>query len=69
MAEPELRKSLRAAAQVMRATAGRMEAILCEDSLSDDEAIERVGADVEVFLRAMETIDRELGSELGEGES
>ena len=50
----------------MHATAGRMEALLCEDSLSDDEAIKRVvGADVEVFLKAMETIDREFGSGLG----
>ncbi len=62
MAQPGLRESLRAAAQVMRATAGRMEGILADHSLSDDEAVERVGADIEVFAKAMETIDQELGS-------
>ena len=36
-AGPGLRESLRAAAKVMRATAGRMEAILAEDSHSEDE--------------------------------
>ena len=62
--EPEtpLRHSLRAAAQVMRATAERMEAILTHVSLSDEAVLARLAADVEVFCAAMETIERELSS-------
>ena len=44
----------------MRATAARMEAILAEPSLSDEAAVERVALDVEVFVAAMETLEREL---------
>ena len=60
MAEPGPTDTLRAAAKVMRATAARMESILAERSLSDEAAIERVALDVEVFLAAMETLEREL---------
>ncbi len=56
----DVRESLRAAAEVTRATAERMEAILADQSLCEEEAIERVGADVEVFCAAMETLNREL---------
>jgi hypothetical protein len=60
MAEPGPTDTLRAAAKVMRATAARMESILAERSLPDDAAIERVALDVEVFVAAMETLEREL---------
>jgi hypothetical protein len=60
VAEPGITETLRAAAKVMRATAERMEAILGEGRLSEAQLVERVGADVEVFLAAMATLDREL---------
>ncbi len=60
VAQPALRASFLAAARTMRATAERMEAILAKNSLSDDEVIERIGADVDVFCAAMRTLDREL---------
>ena len=60
MAEPDTADTLRAAAMIMRATAARMEAILTERSLSEEQMVDRVGADVEVFLAAIATLDREL---------
>ncbi len=44
----------------MRATAERIEAILDEHPLSEELAVERVGAEVELFGSAMATLDREL---------
>jgi hypothetical protein len=58
--EPGTTDTLRAAAKIMRATAGRMEAVLDERSLSEEQAVERVALDVEVFLGAMATLEREL---------
>ena len=60
MAELDTADSLRAAAKIMRATAGRMEAILAERSASEEQLVEWVRADVEVFLTAMATLEREL---------
>jgi len=60
VAEPDTADTLRAAAMIMRATAARMEAILTERSLSEEQMVDRVGADVEVFLAAIATLDREL---------
>ncbi len=61
MVEPLTEDSLRAAAKVMRATAERLEAILEEHPLSEERAVERVGAEVELFVAAMATLEQELG--------
>jgi len=53
-------ETFRAAAKVMRATAGRIEAIVADGPWSEEELVEQVGADVEVFLSAMATLEREL---------
>ena len=54
-------ETFRAAAKVMRATAGRIEAIVEDGPFSEEQLVERVGADVEVFVAAMATLERELG--------
>jgi hypothetical protein len=54
-------ETFRAAAKVMRATAGRIEAILEAGPWSEEQIVERMGADIEVFVAAMKTLDRELG--------
>ena len=55
------RRSLRAAAAVMRSTADRFDAVLSGASLSDGEVLGRLALEGEELCRAMETLERELG--------
>lgn len=64
VAESDTRRSLRAAAAVMRSTADRFDAVLSVESLSESEALDRLALEAEELCRAMETLDREL-EELG----
>ena len=60
MAERGIRPSMRAAAAVMRSTAGRFDVILSDVSLSEAEVLDRLALEAEELCRAMGTLDREL---------
>ncbi len=64
MSEGDTRRSLRAAAAVMRSTADRFDAILSDEALTNAEVLGRLALEIEELYRAMGTLDGEL-EELG----
>ncbi len=60
MAETAPRRSLRAAAAVMRSTADRFDAILSDVSLTEAEVLDRLALEAHELCRAMGTLDAEL---------
>jgi hypothetical protein len=60
VAEAGVPDTFRAAAKLLRATAGRTGAIVDEQPLTDDGAVERVSADIEIELGRRPANDRRV---------